>query len=87
MPSNARLNAEAETTGTNATLVELAVITDDLEAAEGLLPRALANLREPWEAETTARNFSLIRDAWQSRGKDATRLSAIIAALQARAQV
>jgi hypothetical protein len=45
----------------------------------------LAALRERWEAETTARNLGLIRDSWIDAGKDASRLSIIIAALQARA--
>jgi hypothetical protein len=69
-----------------ATLVELAAIADDLGEAETNLPTALANLREGWEAETTARNLSLIRDAWAGAGKDAARLGKIIAALESRAK-
>ncbi len=70
----------------HATLLELAVIADNLEEAEKTLPDALANLREPWEAETTARNLSLVRDAWVIAGKDVPRLQRIIAALEARAK-
>ncbi|MGA8172407.1 MAG: TRAFs-binding domain-containing protein [Methylocystis sp.] len=69
-----------------ATLVELAVIADDLDEAESNLPTALANLREGWEAETTARNLTLIRDAWAGAGKKTARLDAIIAALQTKAK-
>jgi len=68
-----------------ATLVELDVIAGDVVAAQKILPKALAALRERWEAETTARNLGLIRDSWIDAGKDASRLSIIIAALQARA--
>lgn len=68
-----------------ATLVELEVIAGDLSAAQKLLPKALAALRERWEAETTARNLALIRDSWIEAGKDPSHLSKIIAALQARA--
>ena len=68
-----------------ATLVELAAIAGNLGDAEKSLPRAIAHLREPWEAETTARNLRLIRDARFEAGKDAARLDAIIAALEARA--
>ncbi len=68
-----------------ATLVELAAIAGKFDEAEKCLPRAVANLREPWEAETTARNLALIRDARREAGKDVARLDAIIAALEARA--
>lgn len=68
-----------------ATLVELAVIDDDFDAAEKALPEALANLRENWEAGTTARNLSLLREARRDAGADVARLDGIIAALTARA--
>ncbi len=52
-----------------ATLVELDVIAGDVGAAQKILPKALAALRERWEAETTARNLGLIREflgrSWQ----------------------
>ena len=68
-----------------ATLIELAAIAGKIDEAEKCLPKAAANLREPWEAATTARNLALIRDAWRDAGKDVTRLNAIIAVLEARA--
>ncbi len=67
-----------------ATLVELAVIAGQLGEAVRSLPKALANLDEGWKAETTARNLSLIGDAWRGAGKDDAQLSKIIAALEAR---
>jgi hypothetical protein len=70
----------------HATLLELAVISGDMDGAAGALPLALANLREGWEAETTARNLSLIREVWAEAGKDVDRHSAVIAALEARAK-
>ncbi|HLH11055.1 MAG TPA: TRAFs-binding domain-containing protein [Methylovirgula sp.] len=68
-----------------ATLVELAVIAGQLNEAMKLLPNALVHLKEGWNAETTARNLSLIRDAWRDAGKPDAQLSKIIAALEARA--
>jgi tetratricopeptide (TPR) repeat protein len=50
-----------------ATLLELAVLDCDQEKAEEHLARALANFREKWEPETTARNLRLIRNAYQNR--------------------
>jgi hypothetical protein len=67
-----------------ATLIELAAIAGNIGEAEKCLPKAAANLRESWEAATTARNLSLIRDAWRDAGKDVTRLNAIIAVLDTR---
>jgi hypothetical protein len=55
----------------HATLLELAVLADDRAAADRQLDLALALLREPWEAETTARNLRLIREARQERGEEA----------------
>lgn len=45
-----------------ATLIELAVLAKDQASAESALADALANVREPWEPETTARNLRLICD-------------------------
>ena len=50
-----------------ATLLELAVLACDQQAAEGYLADALASLREPWEALTTANNLKLIQHARQER--------------------
>ncbi|MBC8164844.1 MAG: DUF4071 domain-containing protein, partial [Bryobacteraceae bacterium] len=52
----------------HATLLELAVLAMDRTEAARALPQALASLREPWEAETTARNLRLIREAREKRG-------------------
>jgi tetratricopeptide (TPR) repeat protein len=53
-----------------ATLVELAVLARDREAARAALGQALAAVREPWEPKTTARNLGLIRAARQRRGEE-----------------
>jgi hypothetical protein len=68
----------------HATLLELAVIAGDLDEAERALPDALSAQREKWEAGTTARNLSLVQDAWSESGKDVTRLSSIIATLKSK---
>jgi len=53
-----------------ATLLELAVLAKDHGAADLALGNALANVRESWEPETTARNLRLIREARGGRGDD-----------------
>jgi tetratricopeptide (TPR) repeat protein len=50
-----------------ATRLELAVLAKDKETAMKSLSYALALLREPWEAKTTLRNLSLIRQARERR--------------------
>jgi hypothetical protein len=64
----------------HATLLELAVLGRDEAGAAAALADALANVREPWEPETTARNLRLIREArgrrnervpWASNAEDA----------------
>jgi tetratricopeptide (TPR) repeat protein len=50
-----------------ATRLELAVLAKDKETAMKSLSRALALLHEPWEAKTTLRNLSLIRQARERR--------------------
>ena len=52
-----------------ATLVELAVLANDEKQARTVLPKALANVREAWEPETTARNISFIRQAREKRNE------------------
>jgi hypothetical protein len=51
-----------------ATLLELAVLEGNQEKATQALGDALANVREKWEPETTARNVRLIRETRQARG-------------------
>ena len=55
-----------------ATLLELAVLEGSQEAAAQALGDALANVREKWEPETTARNIRLIRETRQARGEPIT---------------
>ncbi|MEQ8762626.1 MAG: TRAFs-binding domain-containing protein [Planctomycetota bacterium] len=64
-----------------ATLLELAVIGNDKNLAKELLPLCLANVREPWEPETTANNLEMIRQARKRRGKNQGWLKKIIAGL------
>ena len=52
-----------------ATLLELAVLEGSQQAAAEALGDALANVRESWEPETTARNVRLIRETRQARGE------------------
>lgn len=66
----------------HATLLELAVLASDKDGVSAALARALAALREKWEAETTARNLSLIREQRQGRGEDVTWLQELIAELE-----
>jgi tetratricopeptide (TPR) repeat protein len=51
-----------------ATLLELAVLEGNQDATTQALGDALANVREKWEPETTARNVRLIRVTRQARG-------------------
>jgi hypothetical protein len=69
-----------------ATLVELAVIAGDLKQAKQMLPEALVHLEEGWNAETTARNLGLIRDARRAAEKEDKKLDDIIAELEKRAK-
>jgi len=52
-----------------ATRLELAVLAKDPDAASAALGDALAAVRESWEAESTARNLELIREARARRGE------------------
>lgn len=53
----------------HATRLEVAVLGKDEPGAIEALADALAVTREPWEAETTARNLRLIREARECRGE------------------
>jgi hypothetical protein len=66
----------------HATLLELAVLASDEEATRQALGDALEAIREPWEAQTTANNLTLIRDARVARGTDEGWLTEAIAALE-----
>jgi hypothetical protein len=52
-----------------ATLLELAVIGRDENAAFEALTSALGAVRETWEPESTAKNLCLIREAREERGE------------------
>ena len=69
-----------------ATLLELAVLASDREAADESLDNALAAVRESWEPETTARNVSLIREARIARGENVEWLEEIIDVLENRSE-
>lgn len=70
----------------HATQLELAVLADKEGAGRSACGRALAVLRESWEAETTARNLRLIREARERRGTAVPWANAVEAALGARAK-
>jgi hypothetical protein len=54
----------------HATLLELAVLANDQLEASAALADALANVREPWEPESTAGNLRLICEARKGRGEE-----------------
>jgi hypothetical protein len=68
-----------------ATRLELAVLAKDQPRAEAALADAVATQREVWEAETTARNLRLIREAREQRGEPVDWLVPIIEELTKRA--
>lgn len=65
-----------------STLLELAVLANDEQAAFSALGATLAALREPWEAKTTARNLGIIRDLRSKRGEDVEWLDEILTKLR-----
>jgi tetratricopeptide (TPR) repeat protein len=69
-----------------ATLLELAVLENDEEAASKHLGDALACVREKWEPKTTADNLTMIRDARQQRGTAAEWLGEVIESLLDKAK-
>ncbi|MEH6473754.1 MAG: TRAFs-binding domain-containing protein [Halopseudomonas sp.] len=70
-----------------ATLLELAALGGDELSASDSLASALALLREPWEAQTSVRNLTLIRDQKLARGETFDDwLDQVIAALNASAK-
>ncbi|MCJ7527390.1 MAG: DUF4071 domain-containing protein [Methyloceanibacter sp.] len=68
--SAARKAAKAPDYWDHATLLELAVLARDADAADEKLGEALAVARAAWELQTTARNLGLIRDMRQARGEE-----------------
>jgi tetratricopeptide (TPR) repeat protein len=66
----------------HATMLEIAVLDQDEEAAREHLGAALAAVRESWEPLTTANNLALIRDARRKRGVLEPWLDEVIEQLQ-----
>ncbi len=66
----------------HATMVELAVLDDDKDAAYDHLANALSAVRETWEPKTTANNLRMIETARRERGADTGWLREAIAALE-----
>ena len=54
-----------------ATLLELAVLGDDRDAADDNLAEAASRARHAWEVQSTRRNLGLIRAAREARAEDA----------------
>ena len=70
----------------HATMLELAVLNDELELTADHLADAVAVIRETWEPDTTANNLRMIERARASRGCETSLLVQIIEDLQARAR-
>lgn len=69
----------------HATLLELAVLARDREIAKQHLGNAMAEVKEVWAPETTARNLRLIREARQKREEVADWLEELERVLLAKA--
>lgn len=68
----------------HATLLELAVLARDRDAARRHAADALTSVQEPWQLETTARNLSLIKQARLGRGEESDWLDEILEALRSQ---
>jgi hypothetical protein len=69
-----------------ASQLELAVLAADESAANDALAQSLANRREKWEPETTARNLRLIRDARVRRAQPLPWLDGVLEQLERAAR-
>ena len=69
----------------HATLIELAAVEGDWDAAEEALGDALAALDEGWKAASTAGNLGMIAEAREAAGLESDRLRAIARELGAAA--
>ena len=65
----------------HATLLELAVLSNDRAAARKSLSDALSRVREVWEPKTTANNLRLIQESRAARGETEDWLEQVIGAL------
>lgn len=81
-----RLRGKSPDYWDHATLLELAVLGGDEEAAEEALENSLAAVREVWEPETTARNLRLIREARAGRDEETDWIDEIVEALEEAAE-
>jgi hypothetical protein len=70
-----------------ATLLELAVLAKDEEQAMDYTSKALAEIREIWEPETTMRNLRLIREAREKRNENTDWIKEIEEALGEGAKI
>ena len=66
----------------HATLLELAVLARDEQAAASALGDALISIREKWEPETTLRNLRLIHGARDRRGLESSWLPPLMDELE-----
>ncbi len=64
-----------------ATMLELKTIKKEWEQAAEYLGSALANVREKWEPETTAKNIRYIKESREARNENADNENEIIEAL------
>jgi tetratricopeptide (TPR) repeat protein len=69
-----------------ATLLELAVLARDENEAMDYTAKALAEIREIWEPETTMRNLRLIREARENRKENTDWIMEIESALAEKSQ-
>lgn len=69
-----------------ATLLELAVLAKDENQAMDYATKALAEVREVWEPETTMRNLRLIREAREKRQENTDWIKEIEEALNEKAK-
>jgi tetratricopeptide (TPR) repeat protein len=70
----------------HATLLELAVLRNNPDAATDHAQDALAAAEEQWQPETTLRNLRLIQRARQDRNEDTGSMTPIVEALDRKAQ-
>ena len=54
------------------TLLELAVLGDDRDAADENLAEAASHARHAWEIQSTKRNLGMIRAVRETRNEDGT---------------
>jgi len=73
-----RLNSSTPDYWDYATMLEISVLENEPEKSRKWLRKALADVRESWEPETTANNLKMILSARQKRGENIDWLKAIV---------